>query len=154
MGPEDWADLNKMREAMGVMQHHDAITGTEKEHVAHDYSRILSAGLAECHFVANTALRYNNKASSNNFKIRLSFFSKIITNFTTVQSQAEPQPSIPMTTCPLLNITECHESETMESFIVTVYNPLSRPVTQHVRLPVTGSAYSVKDPTGKNNLHC
>lgn len=57
MGPEDWADLNVLREAMGVMQHHDAITGTEKEHVAHDYATILSRGMAECEFVANTALR-------------------------------------------------------------------------------------------------
>lgn len=41
---------------MGVMQHHDAITGTEKEHVAHDYNRLLSQGMDECHFVASTAL--------------------------------------------------------------------------------------------------
>lgn len=26
---------------MGVMQHHDAVTGTEKQLVANDYSRIL-----------------------------------------------------------------------------------------------------------------
>lgn len=57
LGPEDWADLNVLREAMGVMQHHDAITGTEKEPVAHDYARILTRGMDECAFVANTALR-------------------------------------------------------------------------------------------------
>lgn len=46
-----------MREAMGVMQHHDAITGTEKQHVAKDYSRILSEGFAECDIIAETALK-------------------------------------------------------------------------------------------------
>lgn len=34
--------IDTLRRAMGVMQHHDAVTGTEKEHVAHDYARILS----------------------------------------------------------------------------------------------------------------
>lgn len=42
---------------MGVMQHHDAITGTEKEHVAHDYARILSNGFDECEFASAVSLR-------------------------------------------------------------------------------------------------
>lgn len=33
--------LEDFREAMGVMQHHDAVTGTEKQFVADDYARIL-----------------------------------------------------------------------------------------------------------------
>uniref|UniRef100_A0A182KEA5 alpha-mannosidase n=1 Tax=Anopheles christyi TaxID=43041 RepID=A0A182KEA5_9DIPT len=34
------AHLTALREVMGVMQHHDAITGTEKQHVADDYARM------------------------------------------------------------------------------------------------------------------
>jgi hypothetical protein len=33
-------------EAMGVAQHHDAISGTEKQEVAFDYAQRLSDGLA------------------------------------------------------------------------------------------------------------
>jgi lysosomal alpha-mannosidase len=30
---------------MGVVQHHDAITGTEKQEVAYDYAQRLSTGI-------------------------------------------------------------------------------------------------------------
>lgn len=42
---------------VGVMQHHDAITGTEKEHVARDYSRILEAGIQDCLKTSEKALK-------------------------------------------------------------------------------------------------
>ncbi len=32
-------------DAMGIVQHHDAITGTEKQHVANDYALRLSQGI-------------------------------------------------------------------------------------------------------------
>lgn len=51
-------------------------------------------------------------------------------------------------TCKLLNISQCAETEDSPSFVVTVYNPLSRPVTQYVRFPVTGKHYTVTDPNG------
>lgn len=56
-GSEDSVDgLDPLREAMGVMQHHDAITGTEKQHVADDYARIISEALDAASAVANDAL--------------------------------------------------------------------------------------------------
>ena len=33
---------------MAVNQHHDAVTGTEKQHVAFDYAKRLAIGEAEC----------------------------------------------------------------------------------------------------------
>ena len=32
-------DISVMKRAMGTMQHHDAVTGTEKQHVAEDYAQ-------------------------------------------------------------------------------------------------------------------
>ena len=57
LGPEDWVDLNTMREAMGVLQHHDAVTGTEKQQVAFDYARMLYKGFEECQIIAETAIK-------------------------------------------------------------------------------------------------
>ena len=41
-------DISVMKEAMAVMQHHDAVTGTEKQHVADDYVRLLHMGVEQC----------------------------------------------------------------------------------------------------------
>jgi lysosomal alpha-mannosidase len=37
--------INTTGEAMGIAQHHDAISGTEKQHVADDYAQRLSEGI-------------------------------------------------------------------------------------------------------------
>lgn len=57
-------------------------------------------------------------------------------------------PNLPLESCLLLNISQCDISESNKNFVVTVYNPLSRPVSHYVRLPVSGKAYTVTDPNG------
>jgi hypothetical protein len=50
-GSYDNEQINTLKEAVGVMQHHDAITGTEKQHVANNYYLRLSRGMqsaADC----------------------------------------------------------------------------------------------------------
>lgn len=37
-----------LRRAVALNQHHDAVTGTEKQHVAYDYAKRLSMGREEC----------------------------------------------------------------------------------------------------------
>ncbi|XP_076264017.1 lysosomal alpha-mannosidase-like [Rhynchophorus ferrugineus] len=111
--------LNSLREAMGVMQHHDAITGTEKEIVAYDYAKILYEGIENCGDVSTQALK---KLTNSNKQF---------------------------TSCLLANISECRISEKAETFVVTLYNPLSRPVSKVVRLPVLGESYSITDYNGE-----
>ncbi|KAF7233994.1 hypothetical protein EG68_06920 [Paragonimus skrjabini miyazakii] len=48
--------VDRLRQAMGVMQHHDAVTGTEKQHVADDYALTLSQASAACQSVITEAL--------------------------------------------------------------------------------------------------
>ncbi|XP_039250452.2 lysosomal alpha-mannosidase-like [Styela clava] len=49
----------KLREAMGVAQHHDAVSGTEKQHVANDYAKRLYKGREVCKAVISTAVMGN-----------------------------------------------------------------------------------------------
>jgi hypothetical protein len=65
--PEDeWTDLASLREWMGVMQHHDAITGTEKQHVADNYALKLDWAFADAQTTVEAALKYEIE----NFKFK------------------------------------------------------------------------------------
>ncbi|XP_060838045.1 lysosomal alpha-mannosidase-like isoform X3 [Rhopalosiphum padi] len=115
--------ITVLRETMGVMQHHDAITGTEKQHVANDYARLLSEAIEECEDAS------------------CSILSGLATGIETSGCKS----------CHLLNISQCEVSEHSEQFVLTLYNPLSRPVTEFVRLPIIAeTAYTVTDPWGQN----
>ena len=48
-------DLTQMREAMGVLQHHDAVSGTAKQAVTFDYAERLHAGFLACENVITKA---------------------------------------------------------------------------------------------------
>uniref|UniRef100_A0AAR2J2A3 Lysosomal alpha-mannosidase n=1 Tax=Pygocentrus nattereri TaxID=42514 RepID=A0AAR2J2A3_PYGNA len=47
-GPFGKGDSDTMKRAMAVAQHHDAVSGTEKQHVADDYAKRLAEGWAHC----------------------------------------------------------------------------------------------------------
>ena len=52
-------DLHRV---MGLMQHHDAVTGTEKQHVAEDYALRLDMARDTCHQeTRNTLIRWSNQ---------------------------------------------------------------------------------------------
>ncbi|XP_026462046.1 lysosomal alpha-mannosidase-like isoform X2 [Ctenocephalides felis] len=129
--------LELLREAMGVMQHHDAITGTEKQHVAEDYARLLHDAVSGCAESAGDAIR------------------KIFANATNVSSQYNKMAlNMELQTCPGLNISQCSYTESEDNFVVTLYNPLARSRKQFVRLPVQAGtqdaqiSYTVMDHNG------
>ena len=40
-------NTDALADALAIAQHHDAVTGTEKQHVANDYAKRLSIGYTE-----------------------------------------------------------------------------------------------------------
>ncbi|XP_054710202.1 lysosomal alpha-mannosidase-like isoform X2 [Uloborus diversus] len=118
--------LDFMRKAMGIMQHHDAITGTAKQHVTNDYEQTLSSAIETCHDIVTEAYeKLMPKSSVTNETVPKQYF------------------------CNYLNISECSVSEQNSLFSVTIYNPLAWNVSTYVRLPVSGSAYKILDYNGK-----
>ncbi|XP_033225887.1 lysosomal alpha-mannosidase-like [Belonocnema kinseyi] len=122
--------LIKFREAMGVLQHHDAITGTEKQLVAHDYARLLSKSIKDGEKISSHTLR------------------KMIRN----GKKSESQDSLEFYSCPLLNISSCEHTEINKNFVVTVYNPTSQPLKTFIRLPVKENSYQVTDYADGNEV--
>ncbi|XP_052778477.1 lysosomal alpha-mannosidase-like [Mya arenaria] len=115
--------IQVLREAMGVAQHHDAVSGTEKQQVAYDYAMRLANGRSECQKVMNDAMGQLVPKGSEGF---MGVFF-----------------------CDLLNISACSITEQNKQFVMIVYNPLSHSIDHWVRLPVIGSAYSVSGPSGE-----
>lgn len=114
-----------LREVMGTMQHHDAITGTEKEHVAKDYTKMLTKAVIEAE----------------------SHIGKVLGNLLKKDSVTE-DVTLPVSSCLLANISFC-ENSLKDKYMVTVYNPLSRYVTYYVRLPAKNSTYNITGPDGE-----
>lgn len=54
-----WNDspLYTLDDAMGVAQHHDAVSGTSKQHVAYDYAKRIADGMKNASAFVTDALR-------------------------------------------------------------------------------------------------
>ncbi|KAJ8951624.1 hypothetical protein NQ318_012294 [Aromia moschata] len=106
--------------AVGVMQHHDAITGTQVQEVEKDYHKSLSAGILEA----------------------ITQVSSALTNLLGLEED------ISLSYCPLANVSICQDSK-KDNFRVLLYNPLGRTVSHYVQIPVDAGTWTVTDPDGR-----
>lgn len=124
-GRGDGSATTALAEPLGLAQHHDAVSGTSKQHVAYDYVKRLSKGRLVTEKMVN------------------SFFSKMVTPTNHTGQIAT------FTQCGTLNETFCELTQSSKSFVVTAYNPLGRSRVELIQLPVSGSSYVVFDATGR-----
>ncbi|XP_028217522.1 alpha-mannosidase At3g26720-like isoform X1 [Glycine soja] len=83
-------NTDSLADALAIAQHHDAVTGTEKQHVANDYSKQLSIGYKEAEDLVSSSLAWLIESPL----------------LTTCQN-----PVTKFQQCPLLNINCCPASE-------------------------------------------
>ncbi|KZV46217.1 lysosomal alpha-mannosidase-like [Dorcoceras hygrometricum] len=129
---------DSLADALAIVQHHDAVTGTEQQHVANDYAKRLSIGYKESEEVVATALGCMTQASTSECK-------SLATKFM--------QANAPELSCPLMNISYCPATEVDLSrgkkLAVLVYNPLGWKRTEIVRIPVVNENVNVRDAAGQ-----
>ena len=100
-----------------MAQHHDAVAGTERQHVAYDYAQRIAKGMAGAYRTLDEAL---SRLSANG-SAEVAFHS-----------------------CPLLNVSICPTiRQASDNFTVLLYNPQARGRLESVTLPI----YTVTDVT-------
>jgi alpha-mannosidase len=123
---------DSLADALAIAQHHDAVSGTEKQHVANDYAKRLYIGYAEAEKLVKSSLACLTESSS---KIRCS------------------NPTTKFEQCPLLNVSYCPPSEVDLSngkyLAVVVYNSLGWKREDVLRVPVVSQYVSVQDSDGR-----
>jgi len=115
--------LEVLDDAYGVIQHHDAIAGTEKQVVAFDYAKRLGEGQNIAYDVLSRTL------------------SKAMLNQTDATFQF----------CPLMNESSCPALDNMGTDLTmgaVFYNPLGQEVQHRAVLSITTNTAEVKDAQG------
>ncbi|GKV26020.1 hypothetical protein SLEP1_g35382 [Rubroshorea leprosula] len=125
-------NTDALADALAIAQHHDAVSGTERQHVAADYALRMSIGYMEAEKLVASSLAFLAETRS----------STGIGNPVTAFQQ-----------CPLLNISYCPPSEAAtsdgKSLVVVVYNPLGWGRDETIRIPVFTTKLVVKDSEGR-----
>ncbi|KAK7250817.1 hypothetical protein RIF29_33527 [Crotalaria pallida] len=119
--------------ALGIAQHHDAVTGTAKQHTTNDYAKRLAIGASKAEIAISSSLTcLSSKQSGSLCSETVSAFSQ----------------------CQLLNISYCPSTEDnipdAKSLVVVVYNPLGWNRTDIIRIPVNDANLVVTDSLGNN----
>ncbi|GKV44092.1 hypothetical protein SLEP1_g51316 [Rubroshorea leprosula] len=118
-------------DALGIAQHHDAITGTAKQHTTNDWAKRLAVGASEAEGVVSSAL------------------SCLVNNVSRDHCEA---PALAFSQCQLINISYCPPTEDAipggKSLVVVAYNPLTWKRTDIIRIPVNNADLVVRDSSG------
>ena len=106
--------LSKLKEALAISQHHDAITRTEKQNVCSDYVLHLDRAVDTANQLIVKSL--DKIYNSSNYNSQL------------IENEVE--------FCKKLNVSECKLTEEENKFVIHLYNPLAHSINHLIRLPI------------------
>lgn len=128
-------ELESLQETLGILQHHDAVTGTCKQFVNDDYSRMLAHAMKKAHHSLVTSvakiIEHNQRQPSQQMSTIDNFIMKGEHIF-----------------CSSLNASHCQISEKLDRFeklLIHTYNPASHTVQHYVQIPVRDGRYIVRE---------
>jgi len=114
------SSVEGLLEAVALNQHHDSVTGTEKQHVCYDYARQLATAM-------------------NNTDLSIS---------AALASQYQDSKLV-WTQCHRINETVCSFTTNSTSFAISLYNSMAMNRTEYIKIPISTVAVVVLDSTGK-----
>jgi hypothetical protein len=165
---KSYGSFHELEDAVGVLQHHDGVSGTAKQHVANDYSKRLQSGIDQV--IAGTTAKLRRLFLGNNasdYLPDLSLCQRLnetvcgISQVSFVQRKARPyRNTIQAASYTFSFARHLLQEATMEPNItnvyVMVYNGLGRSQSSVVFLPVSSigsySVWNVGSPNGTASL--
>ena len=127
-GGSSGASVERLWEAVSLVQHHDAVAGTERQAVAYDYAMRLSEGGADADAAMQQTIAQTVDRGNNSSRAAL----------------------VPFQSCPLANYSICPPSQQSADVVVLLYNPLARERVELHSVPVQqGSGLQVYNSTGQ-----
>ncbi|CAN0924761.1 Alpha-mannosidase At3g26720 [Linum grandiflorum] len=149
-----------LADALAIAQHHDAVSGTQRQHVTADYALRISNGYKEAEKLVASSLAFLTKSRSTELEQALltcpSITLQLFMCFTFVLRHHWEKIihafSLAYNYCPLLNISYCPPSEAIlsdgQSLVVVAYNPLGWKREELIRIPVSSDKLKVHDSNG------
>ena len=131
--------LLNLENAVGIVMHHDAITGTERQAVADDYAFRLHRGSVSAVSVINEGLKQVlSRSGEAPVGAIVPAGPEILTR--PGSSAHAASPGADFVQCPLLNVSSCafteDSSKAGQNFQVAVYNNMAQTRTDHVHVPI------------------
>ena len=134
-GEGEGGSIDALEDALGIAQHHDAMTGTAKQHVAFDYARRLAAGVAKAEPLVATALDTLLSGCGCG-------------GGSGGGGRGGGSGGGAWRSCARLNETVCAATQSGGGARLAVWNQLGRPRRELVVLPVSSAHVAVRDAKG------